>query len=172
MTEPNEVLPTFEEFVKSHTLEGMEATTFQVSSLTLGKGPQEDPMDILKYLKTLGFAPTMTPDELFNDIEEIVKDGDEELGAFRVQEGVVVTIASHGAFVLYRGPVTRLDSFEAVATRQGWTPETQVIVLLRYIENQDSQDVFLDFLQGQIEEEEMGSEMADDGEGDEVEERE
>jgi len=47
--------------------------------------------------------------------------------------------------------------FEEIAKAQAWTPETQVSVLLRYIENQDSDDAFLDFLGEQVAEEDAMS---------------
>ena len=45
------------------------------------------------------------------------------------------------------------DDFGSIAATQAWVPETQVIVLLRYIANQDSDDAFLDFLHQQQDEE-------------------
>lgn len=44
--------------------------------------------------------------------------------------------------------------FDSVASQQAWTPATQVIVLLHYIEQQESPDAFTDFLLRQVEEEE------------------
>lgn len=43
--------------------------------------------------------------------------------------------------------------FDDKAAVAGWAASTQVDVLLRYIENQQSDDVFEDFLDRQIEEE-------------------
>ncbi len=40
--------------------------------------------------------------------------------------------------------------FMDIAAEQGWTPESQVMVLLRYIGNQDSPEAFLDFLEMQV----------------------
>lgn len=42
-----------------------------------------------------------------------------------------------------------MSDFEAIAARKGWSVETQVTVLLDYIENQQSDDAFLDFLEEQ-----------------------
>jgi|GEM_PF-1814505 hypothetical protein len=39
-------------------------------------------------------------------------------------------------------------TFEDIAATEGWTPTTQVDVLLGYVENQQSPDVFLDYLEG------------------------
>jgi hypothetical protein len=46
-----------------------------------------------------------------------------------------------------------MKNFSDYAAQQGWTPATQVVVLLRYIESQDSYDAFFDFLDEQCEEE-------------------
>lgn len=45
-------------------------------------------------------------------------------------------------------------TFYDYAERAGWTPSTQVCVLLRYIENQSDEAGFKDFLARQLEEEE------------------
>lgn len=42
-----------------------------------------------------------------------------------------------------------MKTFEDIAEEEGWTLATQVIVLLRYIENQDSNEAFMDFLEEQ-----------------------
>lgn len=39
-------------------------------------------------------------------------------------------------------------TFEDIATAEGWTPTTQVDVLLEYVENQQSPDAFFDYLEG------------------------
>lgn len=39
--------------------------------------------------------------------------------------------------------------FETLAAEEGWTPATQVLVLLGYIENQRSPEAFRDYLEGQ-----------------------
>jgi len=36
--------------------------------------------------------------------------------------------------------------FERIAEEQGWNPDTQVAVLLEYLENQGSPEAFEDFL--------------------------
>lgn len=36
--------------------------------------------------------------------------------------------------------------FELIAAQQGWTETTQISVLLEYIENQQSEEAFSDFL--------------------------
>ena len=46
-----------------------------------------------------------------------------------------------------------MRTFEEIAAAQGWTPATQVSVLLRYVENQQSEDCFIDFLEQQAAEE-------------------
>jgi hypothetical protein len=62
-------------------------------------------------------------------------------------------------------------SFEDFAIEQGWTPETQVCVLLRYIENQDSDACFTDFLEEQADDENSASDdlSEDEDEDDEDE---
>lgn len=44
-------------------------------------------------------------------------------------------------------------SFESIAEDRGWTLATQIDVLLGYIENQCSDDVFSDYLKGVVDEE-------------------
>lgn len=36
--------------------------------------------------------------------------------------------------------------FERISTEQGWIPETQVQILLEYIESQQSDEAFVNFL--------------------------
>ena len=45
------------------------------------------------------------------------------------------------------------EKFKDIASQQGWTPETQVEVLLQCIENQQSDEAFQDFLSQQVVEE-------------------
>ena len=45
------------------------------------------------------------------------------------------------------------DLFEKIASEQGWTPETQVQVLLEYVGNQQSDEAFEDFLKEKQKEE-------------------
>ncbi len=45
------------------------------------------------------------------------------------------------------------ELFNLRAEEQGWTPETQVYVLLEYIANQQSPEAFSDFIGQQCEEE-------------------
>lgn len=55
-------------------------------------------------------------------------------------------------------------TFYDYAERAGWTPGTQISVLLRYIENQGDEAGFKDFLDRQLEEEEsLGAELSGDG---------
>ena len=51
------------------------------------------------------------------------------------------------------------DIFEKVAEEQGWTPETEIWVLLQYIENQKDNSAFEDFLRRQQEEENADAEQ-------------
>lgn len=41
--------------------------------------------------------------------------------------------------------------FRDISAAQDWVPETEVAVLLEYIENQQSYEAFLDYLQVQVE---------------------
>ena len=41
------------------------------------------------------------------------------------------------------------ENFADIALEKGWSPGTQLQMLLRYIENQQSDDVFVDFLREQ-----------------------
>ena len=43
------------------------------------------------------------------------------------------------------------EEFDAVSAEQGWTARTEVDVLMRYIENQNSPEAFRDFLAEQRE---------------------
>lgn len=56
-------------------------------------------------------------------------------------------------------------TFHDYAERGGWTTDTQVCVLLRYIENQGDEAGFKDFLARQLEEEESYGAEPSDGEG-------
>lgn len=38
------------------------------------------------------------------------------------------------------------ETFNKIAEQQGWSPDSQVAILLEYIENQQSNDAFEDFL--------------------------
>lgn len=44
-----------------------------------------------------------------------------------------------------------MDNFKDIAEAQGWALSTQVHVLLEYIENQQSDEAFLDFLDEKVE---------------------
>lgn len=39
-----------------------------------------------------------------------------------------------------------METFEEVAKERGWSPEEQVEILLEYIENQESDGAFMDFI--------------------------
>ena len=57
----------------------------------------DDPLQVVTYFATLGLALTQLEDLLkINDDPD-----EEELHAFRVQEGVAISIASDGAWALY-----------------------------------------------------------------------
>ena len=65
-------------------------------SLSAALNGLEDPMGVLAYLKDLGSPVGGLPDLLLiNQLE------DEELSAFPVLEGVAVSVASDGLWVLY-----------------------------------------------------------------------
>ena len=58
-----------------------------------------------------------------------------------------------------------MSNFEIIAEQEGWAPNTQVSILLEYIENQQSQDAFQDFISEKIsergEEKHLGLEEAE-----------
>jgi hypothetical protein len=58
----------------------------------------DDPAKLLTYLAGLG-QTVASLDDLLN-INRL--DDEDELGAFKVTEGVAVSIASHGAWVLFQ----------------------------------------------------------------------
>ena len=71
-----------------------------IVSLSACLSSGHDPGHILAYVAGLGHT-VATLDDLLATINDL--DGEEELGAFRVRDGgVAVSIASHGAFVLFR----------------------------------------------------------------------
>lgn len=81
---------------------GVRANDADVSIVSLSAclSSGNDPRCILAYLAGLGCTVTSLDDLLaaINDLN-----GEEELGAFPVRDGgVAVSIASHGAFVLFR----------------------------------------------------------------------
>lgn len=75
--------------------DGADVSTVSLSAcLTSG----HDPHSILRYLAGLVGSQVSTLDDLMVIAD---MDDEEELGAFRVQEGVAVSIASHGAWVVF-----------------------------------------------------------------------
>jgi hypothetical protein len=52
-------------------------------------------------------------------------------------------------------------TFDEIANAQGWSDASRVAVLLRYIENQDSNEAFIDFLEREAEEEDEMAESCD-----------
>jgi hypothetical protein len=58
-----------------------------------------DPLDVIAYLARLG-RPVTTLDQLVDAIN--ADEGEEELHAHRVAEGVAVSVASSGAWILFQ----------------------------------------------------------------------
>jgi hypothetical protein len=54
-----------------------------------------------------------------------------------------------------------MRTLEQIVAQQGWTLEMQVMVLLRYIENQNNNGAFVDFLKQQAGEENAGDGLRD-----------
>jgi hypothetical protein len=74
-----------------------EPTEVHRASLAQALAGGEDPLKVVEYFTTLGL-PVQCLDDLFqinNDPSE------EELHAFRVQEGVAISVASDGVWALY-----------------------------------------------------------------------
>ena len=68
------------------------------TSLTVALRTGEDPLQLLAYLRGLGHRVTNLP-ELLGAVRDL--DGEEELAAFHCQEGVAVSVASDGRWLLF-----------------------------------------------------------------------
>ena len=91
-------LPTFAELRRRYTAADEDPPIAVLAQLPTSVSPDE-PLArlVLNYLKTLGLVTT-TVDPLFEQIHGL---DDEELRCFRVVEGVAVTAASDGWWVLF-----------------------------------------------------------------------
>lgn len=88
-------LPPFSQLVRTY---GDDVADTAEVCLTDALRSGDDPMAVIHYFGTLGLSVTCLDDLLaINEAQ-----GEEELAAFRVAEGVAVSIASHRAWVLYR----------------------------------------------------------------------
>lgn len=76
----------------SHSPEIMDA------SLAIALATRDDPLSVLAYLASLGLAVRSVSDLL----QVNALDDEEELSAHPVREGVAISIASEGSWVLFR----------------------------------------------------------------------
>ena len=96
-------LPTFPQLLVRFGVQP-DSGDVSVVSLSACLSSGDDPRHVLAYLRGLGCAPS-TLDTLLQTVNDL--DGEEELGAFATltDDGlpaVLVSIASHGTFVLFR----------------------------------------------------------------------
>ena len=89
---------TFFALVRRHTADPDDPPEIHRVGLAASLQQGRAPFDILNYLAGLG-RPVSTLDALFEAING--DETEEELGAFRVAEGVAVSVASDGAWVLF-----------------------------------------------------------------------
>jgi len=90
-------LETLDALLRRHREDSDEPIEVQSVSLKEALRGGDDPLSIVAYLRGLGLAIC----EL-DDLLRINEDPDEdELHAFRVQEGIAVSMASDGIWVLY-----------------------------------------------------------------------
>lgn len=89
--------PTFAQLLARHDA---RTTDDEVSVVSLSRclTAREDPQHVLGYLAGLGQAVSSL-DGLLAAVNNL--DDEEELGATEVREGVAVSIASHGLWVLF-----------------------------------------------------------------------
>lgn len=82
-------------FGAADTLESVEVVSV---SLAVALATANDPLDILGYLASIGIAVSRLEDIMrINGVAD-----EEELSAHRVAEGVAVTVASQGEWVLFQ----------------------------------------------------------------------
>lgn len=90
--------PTFSELYGRYAVENMSVKTI----VRLNDASQSaEALNVVRYLATFGFRIT-TVEEIFHAIEAL--DGEEELTAFRCREGIAVSHASDGWWILFEHP--------------------------------------------------------------------
>ena len=94
MTEPTETLA---DLVRRYTDPDADPPAIPRVSLAGAVAAGADPLDVLAYLAGLGIAV-----RTLDDLLRINADSDEdELSCFRVAEGVAVSVASQGGWLLF-----------------------------------------------------------------------
>lgn len=88
---------SFTDLVRRYAPAKIDDSHVRRMSLRTALNGGEDPLGLLQYLASLGLVIRALPDLLaINDLED-----EEELSAFKVQEGIAVSAASDGVWVLF-----------------------------------------------------------------------
>ena len=90
-------IPSFGDLVVRYTDDPDDPPITEIVSLAAARVAGDDPWRIISYLAGIGIFVKTLPDFLAVNDEE----GEEELHAWRCREGIAVSIASEGAWVLF-----------------------------------------------------------------------
>jgi hypothetical protein len=97
MTEETETSEPLAALLQRYRTYADEPTEVRRASLAQALAGGEDPVKVVEYFTTLGLNV-----QCLDDLFQINNDpAEEELHAFRVQEGVAISVASDGVWALY-----------------------------------------------------------------------